>query len=477
MSDSTKTAASILSTAAPDSDSPVQPNPSNVLSQGRPAPSPQNVQTPANILSTPQAAAPQPGDIQKMANAAASANAHVSRLAKFGRFAESLVTGENVNYVPDPDTGEIKEVRTATKPGQLFRAILAGAILGGAAGARAPRDSGFAGGFATGGAAVIQNDQEQNQIKRANAQRELSGEQSAQRIKEDEMYHQAQITQWGLENLRADANSSLNEEHYIQSLNEANSEVEDKIVEKGASPATILVGGNNINGSIANGQDLQKFLTKNPAALHAPQGFGRVFTMHIDTTGLEPDPKSGHWVDSKTGQPVNLASRTAWTAYDVPLPALDQDVEVSSEDLNKLGYKFPPGKSYHLKMSGYISLQTDALKSRTEEADAAVRSRGNNLARNRRITELKDSIAKASAALKDPSTQDFQKSQYQNQIDAANIELQGLGVGSAPKTKSNTANTQTGRHKPDDIVTLKDGTRVRVTSVNKDGSYTGNPIQ
>jgi len=84
-----------------------------------------------------------------------------------GRFARSLFTGYDTAYQYD-DQGKLIETQTKQKPGQLFRHMLAGALLGGAIGAEDPTHT-FAGGFVRGGAGVQKDDEKKDELRRQQA--------------------------------------------------------------------------------------------------------------------------------------------------------------------------------------------------------------------------------------------------------------------------------------------------------------------
>lgn len=85
-----------------------------------------------------------------------------------GQAAQSLFTGENVGYSYD-DSGKLVETRTPMKKGQIFRNMLAGALLGGAIGAGDPTHT-FAGGAVRGAAGVREHEEQKDLLKRKQAQ-------------------------------------------------------------------------------------------------------------------------------------------------------------------------------------------------------------------------------------------------------------------------------------------------------------------
>ncbi|MCI0421069.1 MAG: hypothetical protein L0312_17890, partial [Acidobacteria bacterium] len=85
-----------------------------------------------------------------------------------GKAARALFTGENVNYAYD-DAGQLVETRTPMKKGQIFRNMLAGALLGGAVGAGDPTHT-FAGGAVRGAAGVREKEEQMDLVRRKQAQ-------------------------------------------------------------------------------------------------------------------------------------------------------------------------------------------------------------------------------------------------------------------------------------------------------------------
>lgn len=103
-------------------------------------------------------------------------------------------------------------IQVQNKPGQLFRSILAGAIMGGAAGEEAHNQNpygGFMGGFAPGAKAGLQNQQQQGQQAKQDAQQQWQNQLTAnkeqreqQSAATEEQVRKAQIAQANTETLR-----------------------------------------------------------------------------------------------------------------------------------------------------------------------------------------------------------------------------------------------------------------------------------
>lgn len=122
-----------------------------------------------------------------------------------GRIAHSLM-GKQVDYRANPETGQVERVVTARKPGDFFKSILAGAILGGALGAK---EETFGGAMAVGGAGVIEKGKQEEEAKYQRArtgmadvyaareeQRKVAGEERQKKaFATEEQVRKAQIAQ------------------------------------------------------------------------------------------------------------------------------------------------------------------------------------------------------------------------------------------------------------------------------------------
>lgn len=102
--------------------------------------------------------------------------ADVAHHYSLGKAVRSIFGSER-NYSVDPSTGAMTETDTDSKPGQLFRNIVAATILGGAA-AEKSRSKGFLSGAVSGGEAVINRNQAMDAQKKEQARKDF--EQSLQ---------------------------------------------------------------------------------------------------------------------------------------------------------------------------------------------------------------------------------------------------------------------------------------------------------
>src|SRR5580692_2446165 len=126
---------------------------------------------------------PVPSALQQQQVQQAQQQQAVTRHALFGAAVKSMVhslEGTRTSYQVNPQTGATEETTVPNKPGQLFRNLLAGALIGGAAGGEGTGATGFLGGLARGGTASMQNRQQQDAQQREAAQQQFQNQMKAQ---------------------------------------------------------------------------------------------------------------------------------------------------------------------------------------------------------------------------------------------------------------------------------------------------------
>lgn len=274
---------------------------------------------------------------------------HVSKLAQFGHMAASLL-GANPNE----------------KPGSVFRHLVAGAILGGIAGAGAKN---FGQGVTMGGGAVLQRQDMQNAIARKQKQQEFENQQKMRSEDREDQLAQATIAHMHVQDLHADSQMDLMQQEHIDKLNQYNNSVLDTIKEKG-SPSRILVNGQDINAMTGNGKQFAEAYSKNPRAFDAPDGYYRIHTQTVDNSGLKYSIEKG-WTDEE-GKPVNMADRTTHHFYDIPKSVMSEHIVKTGKELNAIaGYKaFSDDDQPHSATLGdLLSLKTIGTKNTMEQAD------------------------------------------------------------------------------------------------------------
>jgi hypothetical protein len=128
-------------------------------------------------------AAPQPQVTQQQAPQPTPQELSIGHDTLFGRAAKALM-GSGTQYSVDQN-GNTVATQSPNTFSQFARNVLSAAILGGAAGANGNPQQGFAGGAVRGGAATIQNGEQQDQLKRAQAQKDFQQQQLAAREKRE----------------------------------------------------------------------------------------------------------------------------------------------------------------------------------------------------------------------------------------------------------------------------------------------------
>lgn len=166
----------------------------------------------------------------------------------------------------DPQTGKTIATAVPEKPGDLFRHILAGALLGGAA-AQGQRSA--LGGFAAGAKAGLENRQQMDQQKQARAQQQFQNQQSSQREDREENtadsqnnLRHAQMQLANVESMVHDRNSSLHEKEELDREN-ASERLRREHAE-GIGGLDVPVDGNGVEGK---GADLMAAYTAGRSSL------------------------------------------------------------------------------------------------------------------------------------------------------------------------------------------------------------------
>jgi len=364
-------------------------------------------QTPA---SAPQVGAAVQGQPAKPAiNPAAVAD--LQRHHALGKLTAALF-GNQVQYSTDP-TGKVVSTEVPQKPGALFRHILAGAIIGGAA---SDGTTDFTTGLVRGGAAGVQQQQQQDQQRRAQAQQDFSNEQAVDKQAEERKWREHLVAQSNIENLRHDREMNRYDAEFIDGLNQRANAFATQMEQAGAQPIPINVEGKDINGQAGNASLLIKQDLNN---LKAPPGYHTLHTQQIDTTGLSM--KDGQWVDGE-GKPVDLSTRTAHTIYAVPDNIFNQQFTISGKELNKIaGHDLvDPDSTKILTYGGLIGLETKAGAASLEHAKSFMELEKGRLDIAKAKKELADANANAAGKHTDVfgNTSSLSEKEYNKRYDS-----------------------------------------------------------
>jgi hypothetical protein len=279
---------------------------------------------------------------------------HVGRLASIGHVFNTLAGSAN-DYQVDPKTGQTVATPIKQKPGQMFRNMLAGALMGGAAGA----GNDFATGLVKGGAAGVQDQRNQDLQRRAQAQEQFKNQVTAQdqQMKQAEFadrqkLNQAQLAHFNLEMVGLNQQLSHQSFKMHQEVGDWGNELATAMRQGGLKPLTGLE-------NIPEAEMEQKF--KN--------GFGNAMWL---PTGTRPSiDKNGNaqWEQTFTAfnptdkVPITQGILNAWktAGLDKKRPDLFE---------RKPGYEVTPGEFSALSQLAAIS-KKEKLGADQEEAQTA----------------------------------------------------------------------------------------------------------
>jgi hypothetical protein len=467
------------------------PTPSADASPTAPTTAPTAPTSPAGAAAAPALAAaqPQPNPQQQ------AAIADVQHHAVLGKVTSALL-GQQYDFRVNPETGQTEKVAIQQKPGDLFRHILAGAILGGAAGADAS-SKGQGGGaqFIGGAKAVTDASQATDQQRRAQAQTAFANQQAAARgqreqnteDREDQKAADEKIktaAQFELQNREAllhERDSNLRDQDFNERHNERMETLRDKATESGAVDAPI-----EGNGQPGNGAKFEQLFAKQPELFQPPQGYNRLVTTDVDMKGLTYDQKLG-WVDA-TGRPIDLKDRTSWHVQYLPVNSGKEPLEFKGSDLNKLlpktaGTLLQPDKIYRLPFDGVVALATKEHELNRTAATDAYKYKHDELAaqlgelKNKADNYTREAISADRRAEFDPQAAADAK-EFRQKADDAYNEYDKVQAQSNPHSQLRMLDS--GRNNPASVkpgvvigqkVTLKNGRSVTVSKVNQDGTF------
>jgi hypothetical protein len=311
---------------------------------------------PASPAATVLAGNPQP---PPPPTAQQAVEAHHSML---GRVAGALL-GRQMDYQIDPQTGKTVAVPVQERPGDLFRHILAGALIGGAA---AKGTNSVLAGFSRGGVAGIQANQQANDQRLQQAQQQFQNQQATDKVAQDKLQGTAQHEHWNKEELLHERDANLRDSEFLEKKNERAEQLQKWALEAGGMAAAIPG-----NGELRNGQAMMKLYTQDPNKFKAPSGYDRLITHDTDLSGLKHDPKGQGWIDGD-GNPVNLEDRTTWRVSWVPQKP--QPVDITGAKLNRLfpktlGGLADPKQTYKMPWHQVVALGTNEHETARKEAD------------------------------------------------------------------------------------------------------------
>jgi hypothetical protein len=462
---------------------------SDDTSQAQPQPQAQSP-TPQNQAQAPAV----PSSVQQAQQAQV---ADVTHHALFGKAVKSMVhaiNGTQSSYQTDPRTGEISETTVSAKPGALFRALLAGALIGGAAGSEGRGQGGFLGGVARGGTANIQDQRQQDQARFQRAQEQQKSQMEREKLTDEEMQHKAMTAHENMQTAALLHSMHLSDEKTVEEHNAAARAYEKTLIDAGAVPAQLSINGKTVDTT--DGNSFVAAFTKDPSIAHAPDGFERHFvsTSNLGVSELHYDGE--HWVDD-SGNPVNVGNNISIRAYDLSATSFKKPISRTGAEINAARRQkiVDPKGTYMVSPEGMSAIYTLGAKDANEDArTAASNARATKAAKNNKTfiaIESKKAAALAKAentywtarnksadpqtpnpALEAQLNESKQQAQnsYEEDIKAAGGNPQHFEYGAVPHAapQSNPANPPV---KVNQTVTLKNGQQVTVTKVNPNGTF------
>lgn len=306
----------------------------------------------------------QPAPQQQQAPPPSPQQVSIAHDTLFGRAAKMLLGGSEPQYSVDAN-GNTVQTQGQQAPGQFFKNVLSAAILGGAAGANGNPAQGIAGGLVRGGAAGIQQQQQQDQQARLQAQQDFKNQQQVGQQSREAMLTNAQVQNMHSEMVARDRRSDLEGQEAHDKHNAASAALAGNLISAGGTAAVIPVNGEAKSSFTA--PDLAAAYVKDPSILKGPQGFVRHF---IDTTdSSELDFNGKNWVDA-SGDPVNMSDKTTVKAIDVPVDAMKTKVTTNGAAVNAAygGKLVDPTKDYQMSPLDMDSLNTRRLKEGRDQA-------------------------------------------------------------------------------------------------------------
>jgi hypothetical protein len=365
---------------------------------------------------------------------ASPADATAAHHGILGKVAERLFTGSHTEYSIDPGTGATVPTAVKESPGSLFRHILAGAILGGAAASAQPADNehGVVSGFMTGAAAGMNGQQQQDQQRRANAEQEFQNKQGVRKLNEQDQKisdartrFDAQNAHWMMREIALDRTANHQGLDFLQRQNTIS--LRKLAADEKAGGLVAPIKDNDTPG---NGKAMQELFTKDPSQFKAPNGYSLSVTKEHDLADLTYDRSKNGWQDEK-GNPADLADHTTWHVRFVPQVAVNHPDNYSGRELNRLfphvfGGRLDPEKNYPLSVKDFTGVATreseinqqefeDDFKQTHEKIGNALREGKNRLASLQ---------AQYNAVMKGPVPDEARAAEIQGQIDELNDQIE-----------------------------------------------------
>ena len=333
--------------------------------QGTPAPP-----TQAPAQAPPQVAPEQVADIQ-----------HHSMV---GKIASSLFGGYQTKYEKGPN-GEPVETKVPDTPGQLFRNILGGVLMGAAAGAnakpnmvgRAAVGSPFMRGLGA-GLEEGQNQQDRQRAidnqNRAKAQQDFTNQRNIQKDLDEHQLNQATVAVHNATAASETQQMNLRQEKYVRENYDRMKALDDSYEkDPNAIPSSLTLADGTVKRGSFTPKELMDAVTKNSKTTMNPSNSTdhRIFINLADGAGVSWN--GTQLIDDMTGKAVDMSQRTQIKAYDVHKGFLDEIIDVSGKELKEINPKAfanePDDSHYQMTRRDQLGLVTVGNKQAGDQAE------------------------------------------------------------------------------------------------------------
>ena len=418
--------------------------------QQQPTPPPQAPQAPAAPLSTapaPQTQSPDMSGVQipQQPVPTVPVNHALIRNATAGAGWHALM-GTHGQVGPN---GTVTQQQNT--PGQLFRSILAGAIMGAASGyPKQGEQGGFGPAFSRGLGAQQAQAQKQGEQLQQQSQQQFENQMAQQREQREQTMMNAQLADMNARQVALQHQNDIMDKKFHDERNNAAQTMINTMKDAG--------GVAPVDGALPEtmtAPELMQAYSKNPGIRNAPSGYVRHFYDKTDASELTWDDKAGNWVTAD-GDPANMTDHSVVTVMDVPVNAMTAKKMTSGADINEAAGQtlVDPDKQYPMAPVDMINLYNQNLKNQQEktrtqvgERQVAASERANQLEADRQrhaefeaqrtaIEAKKESLQnQLKEASNDLSTTPAQRQDLVNQIAAQDQALQDLADEEYPRAK------------------------------------------
>lgn len=276
----------------------------------------------------------------------------------------------------DPSTGEpIKQ-----RPGDVFKSLLMGAMLGSALAPDSTAKGGSVGGFLSGVGRGASGVEQQNYARKQEAQKQAQEREKLTldqgRAQDEHMLHQATVAHLTAETASFHHQQEFHDQEALDKKNAAARQYMQSLRDAGGRPVLIPINGRVPANGEYSAPDIAAAYMKDPSILQGGPDVVRHFIDVHNNAELEYVQGKG-WVN-EDGDPVDMSKSTVVRAYDVPENNYRTPVRHSGKELNTIaGYQLVPkeqeDRSFSVPMDAVTGLYGQNLKNMNTEAQTKQR--------------------------------------------------------------------------------------------------------